>query len=153
MYFTLLISSIHSSVHQCIPFFLYPFIHSFVWSFVRSFVRSFFFSFFALCSYSFISHTYKYRCYVTAPMMLVLEYTPYGDVLGYLRKSRGVEDQFYCSPECCQQEVTSYDLLSFAQQIASGMSFLASKKVCVCLNARKCLRCIHSSSNVNRNFP
>lgn len=63
------------------------------------------------------------------PMMLVLEYTPYGDVLGYLRKSRGVEDQFYCSPECCQQEVTSYDLLSFAQQIASGMSFLASKKI------------------------
>ncbi|XP_066024802.1 fibroblast growth factor receptor 1-like isoform X2 [Pocillopora verrucosa] len=63
------------------------------------------------------------------PMMLVLEYAPYGDVLGYLRKSRGVEDQFYCSPECCQQEVTSYDLLSFAQQIASGMSFLASKKI------------------------
>ncbi|XP_022797339.1 fibroblast growth factor receptor-like [Stylophora pistillata] len=63
------------------------------------------------------------------PMMLVLEYAPYGDVLGYLRKSRGVEDQFYCSPECCQKEVTSYDLLSFAQQIASGMSFLASKKI------------------------
>ena len=141
MYFTLciLISSIHSSVHQCIPFFLYLFIHSFICLIVRSFVRSFFFSFFALCSYSFISRTYKYRCYVTAPMMLVLEYAPYGDVLGYLRKSRGVEDQFYCSPECCQQEVTSYDLLSFAQQIASGMSFLASKKVCVCLNVRKCL--------------
>ncbi|XP_022797342.1 fibroblast growth factor receptor 1-like [Stylophora pistillata] len=62
-------------------------------------------------------------------MMLVLEYAPYGDVLGYLRKSRGVEDQFYFSPECCQKEVTSYDLLSFAQQIASGMSFLASKKI------------------------
>ena len=157
MYFdffdSFLCSSVYSLFLVSIHSFIHSFIHLFDRSFVRSFVRSFFFSFFALCSYSFISHTYKYRCYVTAPMMLVLEYTPYGDVLGYLRKSRGVEDQFYCSPECCQQEVTSYDLLSFAQQIASGMSFLASKKVRVCLNARKCLRCIHSSSNVNRNFP
>ena len=62
-------------------------------------------------------------------MMLILEYVPYGDLLGYLRKSRGMEDKYYTCPESCQQEVTSYDLLSFAQQIASGMSFLASKKV------------------------
>jgi len=62
-------------------------------------------------------------------MMLILEYAPYGDLLGYLRKSRGLEDKYYSSPECCQQEVTSYDLLSFAQQISAGMSFLASKKV------------------------
>ena len=67
-------------------------------------------------------------------MMLIMEYAPYGDLLGYLRKSRGLEDKFYCSPESCQQEVTSYDLLSFAQQIASGMSFLAFKKVFVCLS-------------------
>ena len=62
-------------------------------------------------------------------MMLILEYVPYGDLLGYLRKSRGMEDKYYTCPESCQQEVTPYDLLSFAQQIASGMSFLASKKV------------------------
>ena len=61
--------------------------------------------------------------------MLLLEYAPYGDLLGYLRKSRGLEDKYYCSSECCQKEVTSYDLVSFSQQIASGMSFLASKKV------------------------
>ena len=61
--------------------------------------------------------------------MLVLEYVPYGDLLGYLRKSRGMEDKYYSSPECCQQDVTSYDLLSFAQQISSGMSFLAAKNV------------------------
>ena len=64
-----------------------------------------------------------------APMMLVLEYAPYGDLLGYLRKTRGLEDKYYSSSECCQQEVTSYDMLSFAQQVASGMRFLASKKV------------------------
>ena len=63
-------------------------------------------------------------------MILILEYVPYGDLLGYLRNSRGMEDKYYNSPECCQKEVTSYDLLSFAQQIASGMSFLASKNVC-----------------------
>ena len=61
--------------------------------------------------------------------MLLLEYAPYGDLLGYLRKSRGLEDKYYSSPECCRQGVTSYDLVSFSQQIASGMSFLASKKV------------------------
>ncbi|XP_078379094.1 proto-oncogene tyrosine-protein kinase receptor Ret-like isoform X2 [Oculina patagonica] len=64
-----------------------------------------------------------------APLMLVLEYAPYGDLLGYLRKSRGLEDKYYCYSESCPEEVTSYDLLSFAQQIASGMSFLASKKI------------------------
>lgn len=61
--------------------------------------------------------------------MLILEYVAYGDLLGYLRKSRGMEDKYYSCSESCEQEVTSYDLLSFAQQIASGMSFLASKKV------------------------
>lgn len=65
----------------------------------------------------------------SAPMMLILEYAPYGDLLGYLRKSRGLEDKYYSSAESCQQEVTSYDLLSFAQQISAGMSFLASKKI------------------------
>ncbi|XP_078380686.1 uncharacterized protein LOC144663565 [Oculina patagonica] len=64
-----------------------------------------------------------------APLMLVLEYAPYGDLLGYLRKSRGLEDKYYCYSESCPEEITSYDLLSFAQQIASGMSFLASKKI------------------------
>ncbi|XP_078380632.1 uncharacterized protein LOC144663532 isoform X3 [Oculina patagonica] len=64
-----------------------------------------------------------------ASLMLVLEYAPYGDLLGYLRKSRGLEDKFYNSSECCRNEVTPYDLLSFAQQIASGMNFLASKKI------------------------
>ncbi|KAM7450728.1 hypothetical protein ABFA07_001718 [Porites harrisoni] len=65
----------------------------------------------------------------SAHMMLILEYVPYGDLLGYLRKSRGIEDKYYNCPESWQEEVTSYDLLSFAQQIAYGMSFLASKKI------------------------
>ncbi|XP_074632644.1 tyrosine kinase receptor Cad96Ca-like isoform X3 [Acropora palmata] len=66
--------------------------------------------------------------YVSRPMMLILEYVPHGDLLGCLRKSRGMDDQYYSCPENFQEEITSYDLLSFAQQIAYGMSFLASKK-------------------------
>ena len=62
-------------------------------------------------------------------MMLILEYVPHGDLLGCLRKSRGMDDKDYSCPENFQEEITSYDLLSFAQQIAYGMSFLASKKV------------------------
>ncbi|XP_068686429.1 fibroblast growth factor receptor 2-like [Montipora foliosa] len=62
-------------------------------------------------------------------MMLLLEYVQHGDLLGFLRKSRGMEDKYYSCPESLQEEVTSYHLLSFAQQIASGMSFLASKKI------------------------
>lgn len=77
----------------------------------------------------FCYNSYNSSLLPDAPLMLVLEYAPYGDFLGYLRKSRGLEDKYYCSPECCKQEVTSYDLVSFVQQIASGMSFLASKKV------------------------
>ncbi|XP_074632643.1 tyrosine kinase receptor Cad96Ca-like isoform X2 [Acropora palmata] len=67
--------------------------------------------------------------YVSRPMMLILEYVPHGDLLGCLRKSRGMDDQYYSCPENFQEEITSYDLLSFAQQIAYGMSFLASKKI------------------------
>ena len=68
--------------------------------------------------------------------MLVMEYVPYGDLLGYLRKTRGIDDMYYNCAEHCNQEVTSYDLLSFSQQIASGMSFLADKNVCSAISEK-----------------
>ena len=58
-----------------------------------------------------------------------MEYVPYGDLLGFLRKSRGVEDKFYSCCETFKQSLTDYDLLAFAKQIANGMQFLASRKV------------------------
>ena len=73
--------------------------------------------------------------------MLILEFVPHGDLLGYLRKSRGMEDKYYSCPEHCEEEVTSYDLLSFAQQIASGMRFLSSKKARIASMSYKLSNC------------
>ena len=61
--------------------------------------------------------------------MLIMEYVPYGDLLEFLRKSRGVQDIFYSCAETFKEQLTDYDLLAFAKQIANGMQFLASRKV------------------------
>ncbi|XP_028518913.1 ephrin type-B receptor 2 isoform X2 [Exaiptasia diaphana] len=62
------------------------------------------------------------------PMSIILEYLPYGDLLGYLRRSRGHEDT-YCSGDLRPEtKLTSRDLLKFAWMIADGMSFLAKNK-------------------------
>ena len=66
---------------------------------------------------------------------MILEYVPFGDLLGYLRKSRGLPDQYYSRDEehdaggVGPHQLSSLELLSFARQIANGMSFLAKKKV------------------------
>ena len=33
------------------------------------------------------------------PLMMIIEYEPYGDLLGYLRKSRGLNDTYYKDPD------------------------------------------------------
>ena len=61
-------------------------------------------------------------CSIPNPFLIVLEYLPYGDLLGHLRKSRGIEDTYNTGePE--------EDLLSFAWMISDGMNYLASMKV------------------------
>ena len=66
---------------------------------------------------------------LSEPVTLIMEYLPHGDLLGYLRNSRRLKDKFYLAAEEIDVELTTYDLLSFAKQVASGMSFLASMKV------------------------
>ena len=67
---------------------------------------------------------------VTEPLMVIIEYVPYGDLLGYLRKSRGLNDTYYKDPDIKPNtNLTSKQLIGFAWQIADGMSYLASKKV------------------------
>ena len=57
-----------------------------------------------------------------------MEYLPCGDLLGYLRKCRGVRDRYYLG-EGRAQNLTNYDLVLFAKQIAAGMVFLGTQGV------------------------
>ena len=62
--------------------------------------------------------------------MVIIEYVPYGDLLGYLRKSRGVNDTYYKDPDVKPNtHLTSEQLMKFAWQVADGMNFLSSNKV------------------------
>ena len=61
------------------------------------------------------------------PLLVLIEYVPYGDLLGYLRKSRGLNDTYYKDPDIKPQtNLTSQQLMKFAWQIADGMSYLSS---------------------------
>ena len=61
---------------------------------------------------------------------MLIEYVPYGDLLGYLRKSRGLNDTYYKDPDIKPQtSLTSQQLIKFAWQIADGMSYLSSRSV------------------------
>lgn len=59
---------------------------------------------------------------------MVMEYLAFGDLLGLLRKSRGIHDKFHLG-EGNIEELGTYDLVSFAKQITSGMVFLGSRGV------------------------
>ena len=64
------------------------------------------------------------------PLLVLIEYVPYGDLLGYLRKSRGLNDTYYKDPDVKPQtNLTADQLLKFAWQIADGMNYLSSIKV------------------------
>ena len=63
------------------------------------------------------------------PLLIVLEYLPYGDLLGYLRKSRGHSDSYNTGEKKPASKLTAKDLLSFAWMIADGMHYLAKMKV------------------------
>ncbi|XP_022809917.1 fibroblast growth factor receptor-like [Stylophora pistillata] len=60
--------------------------------------------------------------------ILIMEYMPCGDLPGYLRKCRGVRDRYYLG-DGRAQELTNYDLVMFAKQIAAGMVFLGSRGI------------------------
>ncbi|CAH3169288.1 unnamed protein product [Pocillopora meandrina] len=66
---------------------------------------------------------------VGAQPILIMEYLWRGDLLGYLRKSRGVFDQYHHGVGRVDH-LTTYDMVLFAKQIAHGMTFLASRGSC-----------------------
>ncbi|XP_044180357.1 fibroblast growth factor receptor 2-like [Acropora millepora] len=64
------------------------------------------------------------------PLLVLIEYVQYGDLLGYLRKSRGLNDTYYEDPDIKPKtSLTSQQLMKFAWQIADGMNYLSLRKV------------------------
>ncbi|XP_048589075.1 fibroblast growth factor receptor 4 isoform X2 [Nematostella vectensis] len=62
--------------------------------------------------------------------LVIIEYVPHGDLLGYLRKSRGEEDSYYPDPEIKPKtSLSSQQLVRFAWQVADGMQYLSSQKI------------------------
>ena len=82
---------------------------------------------------------------------MLIEYVPYGDLLGYLRKSRGLNDTYFSNPDRKPEtNLTSQQLMRFAWQIADGMTYLSSRKVNV-LNDR-ILKVKNGPNNRERQF-
>lgn len=66
----------------------------------------------------------------TGPIMGITEYAPFGDLLGYLRKSRGLQDTYYNDPDIkANSSLSPKQLVGFSWDIANGMEFLSSKKI------------------------
>ncbi|PFX18158.1 Proto-oncogene tyrosine-protein kinase receptor Ret [Stylophora pistillata] len=64
------------------------------------------------------------------PLLVLIEYAPFGNLQGYLRKSRGLKDTCYKDTDVePQTNLTSQQLMKFAWQIADGMSYLSSKSI------------------------
>ena len=79
-----------------------------------------------------VSRYFFYFKFTIDPLLVLIEYVPYGDLLGYLRKSRGLNDRYFKDPDVIPQtSLTAEELLKFAWQIADGMFYLSSRKVCV----------------------
>ncbi|RMX47202.1 hypothetical protein pdam_00023709 [Pocillopora damicornis] len=66
----------------------------------------------------------------SGPLLVLIEYAPFGNLLGYLRRSRGLNDTYYKDPDIKPQtNLMSEQLIKFAWQIADGMSYLSSKSI------------------------
>jgi len=64
------------------------------------------------------------------PLFVLIEYVPYGDLLGYLRKSRGLNDTYFKDPDVKPQtSLTAEQLMRLAWQVADGMFYLSSRKI------------------------
>jgi len=68
--------------------------------------------------------------FFSEPLLVLIVYVPFGDLLGYLRKKRGLNDTYYKDPDIkLKKTLTSQQLMKFAWQIADEMSYFSSKRV------------------------
>ena len=75
--------------------------------------------------------SFNLACLISAkPLLVLIKYAPFGDLLGYLRKNRGLNDTYYQDPDFKPQtNLTSQQLMKFAWQITDGMSYPSSQFV------------------------
>ena len=53
---------------------------------------------------------YHLNCWISSePLLVLIEYVPFGDLLGYLRTSRGLNDTYYKDPDIKLQKIIMYD--------------------------------------------
>ena len=89
-------------------------------------------TFFSLTELSLFAREWlnEYVAFYSEPLLVLIEYVPYGDLLGYLRKSRGLNDTYFKDPDIKPQtSLTSQNLMKFSWQVADGMSYLSSRSV------------------------
>ena len=102
-------------------------------------------SFSRLCIFFFALHVIAVFSFVLDPLLVLIEYVPYGDLLGYLRKSRGLNDTYFNNPDRKPEtNLTSKQLMKFAWQIADGMAYLSSRKVNVYNNCNSITEIVFS---------
>ena len=86
-----------------------------------------------LILFMFIFQKYSFLPFDLDPMYVVMEYMCHGDLLGFLRASRGHHGMYHISPGTRYQPPTlnlcSRDLLNVATKIANGMRYLSDRKV------------------------
>lgn len=63
------------------------------------------------------------------PLCIITEFATFGDLLGFLRKKSGVEDNYYNIDYLPRRSLDSNQLIKFASDIADGMAYLHSAKV------------------------
>ena len=63
--------------------------------------------------------------------LVILEFVPHGDLLGYLRKSNGENDDFYdLKSKEVPSKIPERQLYQFSADIARGMEFISAHQVC-----------------------
>ncbi|XP_068687446.1 uncharacterized protein [Montipora foliosa] len=67
---------------------------------------------------------------ISDPILVIIEYVPYGDLLGYLRKSRRLNDTYFQDADAKPEtNLSSLQLMKISWQIADGMNYLSSRNI------------------------